>query len=408
MCANLTYGVAAGNEGRCHRISIPHAHHVLHTNKVLRRCVGLFSRRNMCMSISSGSLLIGPFKFSSGSSIPSVDLIDNGIDFRAPPFGVICVPAPLVTSAKARDCSISVSKFMSLSSYIEDSDVFDGVGDPGVSIPLVVNCQECGIAKYGKINMISLKEILTNSFNTVLEESIEKLNRKRRISVGDLRNQYEKGSKRVKIEPDLDDSGKAVNWDTKAPKSSKKAQTFKGTTRDEKARDVDHVGAHSKSNSSTHTQSASPHTSAAATPSRQISPLPVEKPRKGRRSTKSSEQEPVLPEHRFTKWLYPPQIKELNDKWVKIKQGTFDEEERRIVYDWVNNYKERNNWDNEQLRARIFAPKNEKNRDSFWNDLTEHVPHRVLASVYTHVRSRWHPYANKGIWTKDEEDRLEG
>ena len=50
-----------------------------------------------------------------------------------------------MTSAKASDCSISASKFMSFSSFIEDIDVFDGVGDPGVSISttttLEVDCQ---------------------------------------------------------------------------------------------------------------------------------------------------------------------------------------------------------------------------------------------------------------------------
>ncbi|TIA88303.1 hypothetical protein E3P99_02668 [Wallemia hederae] len=270
--------------------------------------------------------------------------------------------------------------------------------------------------------MKSLERILASSFICIVDKSLKKVSRKRGISAGDVHVP----SKKVKLEPDLDSlheaGGTEKKHKLKSPKSKKKKSSTteeekklkkdkkekKRRERKERKEREEHIEPseeHTTKPSSTATyEPQKPDPIAVPRPS---SPLIVVQPPRSKKRPRNHEVEPVLPEHRFTRWLGPIQIKELNDKYVKIQQGTFDEEERRIVWDWVCKYKERNGMDDEQLRERIFAPPKEKNRDTFWNDLTEHVPHRVLQSVYTHVRSRWHPHANKGIWTKDEEDRLQ-
>ncbi|TIB63700.1 hypothetical protein E3P77_03423 [Wallemia ichthyophaga] len=256
--------------------------------------------------------------------------------------------------------------------------------------------------------MISLSQVIADSLDLVVKDSIRKVNRKRRSSRGHLSSRSEKADtdvaerKRVKMEPNSEASLAPLKEYKESDRNkSKKKQTFDGTngidstSKDKKTRGND------VNSSNSVTDPVLPHDAPST-----LVPQSEELHKKGRKIHKGWETEPVLPEHRYTRWLYPPQIKIINDNFTKIKQGTFDEEERRIVYDWISKYKITNNLDDDQLRERIFASKKEKNRDNFWCDLTECVPHRVLASVYTHVRARWHPYANKGIWTKDEDDRL--
>ncbi|KAK7208291.1 hypothetical protein BZA70DRAFT_43902 [Myxozyma melibiosi] len=87
-----------------------------------------------------------------------------------------------------------------------------------------------------------------------------------------------------------------------------------------------------------------------------------------------------------------------------VNGGSFTPEETVALETFMQEYGREHDLDHEGLCRRVWA--NERKKDNFWDAVTNALPHRTRASVYKHVRRKYHPYEQRGKWTPAEEEQL--
>ncbi|KAK9464663.1 hypothetical protein V1512DRAFT_267869 [Lipomyces arxii] len=89
---------------------------------------------------------------------------------------------------------------------------------------------------------------------------------------------------------------------------------------------------------------------------------------------------------------------------VAANGGSFTDDEILTLDHFMQLYQAEHGIDDAELRRRVWA--NERKKDNFWDAVASALPLRTRASVYKHVRRRYHPYEQRGKWTSQEDEGL--
>ncbi|KAK9380200.1 uncharacterized protein V2V93DRAFT_371904 [Kockiozyma suomiensis] len=87
-----------------------------------------------------------------------------------------------------------------------------------------------------------------------------------------------------------------------------------------------------------------------------------------------------------------------------VNGGSFTAEETLALENFMLKYGREHDLDHEGLCRRVWTT--ERKKDNFWDAVTNALPHRTRASVYKHVRRKYHPYEQRGKWTAEEDEQL--
>ncbi|KAK9453338.1 Myb-like DNA-binding domain-containing protein [Dipodascopsis uninucleata] len=84
--------------------------------------------------------------------------------------------------------------------------------------------------------------------------------------------------------------------------------------------------------------------------------------------------------------------------------GSFTQAETQALEAFMRAYQTEHGLDHAALCRRVWA--NERKKDNFWDAVASALPHRTRASVYKHVRRKYHTYEQRGKWTPEEDEGL--
>ncbi|KAF7430794.1 RNA polymerase I enhancer binding protein [Pleurotus ostreatus] len=106
-----------------------------------------------------------------------------------------------------------------------------------------------------------------------------------------------------------------------------------------------------------------------------------------------------------TKWMSTTKLAELvQTEGLVYKKGKFSAIEEQQLRDAIDKYREEKQVTEEDLLDIIFGKKSKES--TFWSDITSAIPQRPLIAVYHHVRRHFHPMAQQGKWTAEEDALL--
>ncbi|KAK9248703.1 hypothetical protein V1506DRAFT_528662 [Lipomyces tetrasporus] len=84
--------------------------------------------------------------------------------------------------------------------------------------------------------------------------------------------------------------------------------------------------------------------------------------------------------------------------------GSFTTDEINALEQFMTQYQTEHGLDYAALCRRVWA--NERKKDNFWDAVAGALPHRTRASVYKHVRRKYHPYEQRGKWSPEDDATL--
>ncbi|KAK9368745.1 hypothetical protein V1509DRAFT_622676 [Lipomyces kononenkoae] len=84
--------------------------------------------------------------------------------------------------------------------------------------------------------------------------------------------------------------------------------------------------------------------------------------------------------------------------------GSFTADEINALEQFMSRYQAEHGLDYAALCRRVWA--NERKKDNFWDAVASALPHRTRASVYKHVRRKYHPYELRGKWSSEDDAAL--
>ncbi|KAK9389649.1 hypothetical protein V1515DRAFT_279159 [Lipomyces mesembrius] len=84
--------------------------------------------------------------------------------------------------------------------------------------------------------------------------------------------------------------------------------------------------------------------------------------------------------------------------------GSFTADEINALEQFMTQYQNEHGLDYAALCRRVWA--NERKKDNFWDAVASALPHRTRASVYKHVRRKYHPYELRGKWSAEDDSTL--
>ncbi|KAK9241267.1 hypothetical protein V1525DRAFT_368311 [Lipomyces kononenkoae] len=84
--------------------------------------------------------------------------------------------------------------------------------------------------------------------------------------------------------------------------------------------------------------------------------------------------------------------------------GSFTADEINVLDRFMSRYQAEHGLDYAALCRRVWA--NERKKDNFWDAVASALPHRTRASVYKHVRRKYHPYELRGKWSAEDDATL--
>ncbi|KAH9943154.1 uncharacterized protein BXZ73DRAFT_40555 [Epithele typhae] len=108
-------------------------------------------------------------------------------------------------------------------------------------------------------------------------------------------------------------------------------------------------------------------------------------------------------------WMNAAKLAELvKTEGLVYKKGKFSATEEAQLNGAIERYQAQKGLTPAELDQVIFSNKmgKEKGHESFWAEITSAIQLRPIIAVYHHVRRARHPFANKGAWTKTEDDLL--
>ncbi|KAJ8487451.1 hypothetical protein ONZ45_g14326 [Pleurotus djamor] len=106
-----------------------------------------------------------------------------------------------------------------------------------------------------------------------------------------------------------------------------------------------------------------------------------------------------------TKWMNTTKLNELaKSEGLVYKKGKFSAIEEQQLKDAIDKYCEEKQVSSEEFQDLVFGKKSKES--TFWSDITIAVPQRPLIAIYHYVRRHYHPLAQQGKWTAQEDALL--
>ncbi|XDT40982.1 Myb-like domain profile [Nakaseomyces glabratus] len=88
-----------------------------------------------------------------------------------------------------------------------------------------------------------------------------------------------------------------------------------------------------------------------------------------------------------------------------ISSKAFSKEEDEALEKFVNEYQIIEGVTRRQVCERIWN--SDRPRDNFWHSIYQVLPYRTSASIYKHMRRKYHIFEQRGKWNKEEDEILE-
>ena len=108
-----------------------------------------------------------------------------------------------------------------------------------------------------------------------------------------------------------------------------------------------------------------------------------------------------------TKWLNSSSLKELEqNEGLRYKKGKFSAIEEQLLKDAIEAFRIAHDYNEDDILSTIFDKSCRNSKDGFWTEIAFKIPQRPKASIYHRVQKLYHPYGNKGPWSKEEDELL--
>ncbi|KAI8598604.1 hypothetical protein EDD21DRAFT_295991, partial [Dissophora ornata] len=96
---------------------------------------------------------------------------------------------------------------------------------------------------------------------------------------------------------------------------------------------------------------------------------------------------------------------------IKYTTGAFTAQESRVIEDTVSDYIARHNKPKDLVQQWFSSHDGQRRKDKaellpLWIEIATRLKTRPLMNVYLHLRRKFHPQNNLGIWSKEDDDKL--